>query len=119
MTKDELLFNTWLTSVNSRLGRYIVRLMDESVHVAPTMIPGPNGEPKYTVDLAEVEAELAADLNELAQAIAMKAAGQPYLLQVGEDSVGSPVRPLRLSRQVVEALSAVPVEVGTHDSDAS
>ncbi|MEV0675582.1 hypothetical protein AB0I60_03570 [Actinosynnema sp. NPDC050436] len=73
MTKDELLFNTWLTSVNTRLGRYIVRLMDESAHAAPAA-----GRTGYGVELADVEVELADDLNRLARAIALKAAGRPY-----------------------------------------
>ncbi|WP_158849573.1 hypothetical protein [Saccharothrix deserti] len=30
MDKDELLFLSWLTSVNTALGRYIARLMDEA-----------------------------------------------------------------------------------------
>ncbi|CCH33193.1 hypothetical protein BN6_59360 [Saccharothrix espanaensis DSM 44229] len=72
MTKDELLFNTWLTSVNTRLGRYVVRLMEESVHSPPA------GRTRYGVELAEIELELADDLSRLAQAIALKAAGKPY-----------------------------------------
>ncbi|MEU4804208.1 hypothetical protein [Actinosynnema sp. NPDC023587] len=73
MTKDELLFNTWLTSVNTRLGRYIVRLMDESAHGAQAA-----GRTRYSVELADVEVELADDLGRLAEAIASKAAGRPY-----------------------------------------
>ena len=65
MTKDELLFNTWLTSINTKLGRYIVRLMDESIHAVRD-----DEEPRYREDLVEVEAALARDLGELAEAIA-------------------------------------------------
>lgn len=72
MTKDELLFNTWLTSVNTRLGRYIVRLMEESAHAVP------DRRPRYGVELADVEAELADELNRVAEAIALKAAGKPF-----------------------------------------
>ncbi|MEU4740671.1 hypothetical protein AB0G02_09400 [Actinosynnema sp. NPDC023658] len=74
MTKDELLFNTWLTSVNTKLGRYIVRLMDESVHTVR------GEEPRYSEDLVEVEAALARDLGDLAAAIARKAAGETFLV---------------------------------------
>lgn len=66
MTKGELLFNAWLTSVNQRLGRYTVRLMDEAAPASTT---------EYTVPLAEVEAELGEDLMELALAISEKAVG--------------------------------------------
>ncbi|MEU6153246.1 hypothetical protein ABZ816_24915 [Actinosynnema sp. NPDC047251] len=75
MTKDELLFNTWLSSVNTRLGRYVVRLMEESVHVVR-----PGEESRYRDQLGVVEVELAQDLTELARAIAGKAAGESYSL---------------------------------------
>jgi hypothetical protein len=60
------LFNAWLTNLNHRLGRYAVRLMDESNPTATT---------EYTASLAEVEAALGSDLLELADAILGKSAG--------------------------------------------
>ncbi|MEU4803075.1 hypothetical protein [Actinosynnema sp. NPDC023587] len=73
MTKDELLFNAWLTNVNTRLGRYIVRLVDENSHAVP-----PDQERKYSVESTQVEVALADDLGQLARAIELKATGQPF-----------------------------------------
>ncbi|MEU4447771.1 hypothetical protein AB0K14_12700 [Actinosynnema sp. NPDC050801] len=75
MTKDELLINIWLTSVNTKLGRYIVRLTDESVHTVRD-----DEEPRYREGLVEVEAALARDLGELAEGIAREATGETFLV---------------------------------------
>ncbi|ROP38998.1 hypothetical protein [Saccharothrix texasensis] len=84
MTKDELLFNAWLTSLNQRLGRYVVRLMDEATPTATT---------EYTVPLAEVEAALGRDLLELADAILGKSAGFTVPVQRPSNQAGT--RPRR------------------------
>ncbi|GAA3458105.1 hypothetical protein ACFFSW_13240 [Saccharothrix longispora] len=77
MTKDELLFNAWLSDVNTELARYVVRLVDESAPAA-SRPSGPSGGLPAAADLVEVEAALAFDLAEVAKAIALKATGQPY-----------------------------------------
>ncbi|GGP81864.1 hypothetical protein [Saccharothrix coeruleofusca] len=76
MDRDELLFNAWLTSVNTRLGRYVVRLVDEAC-LRPA--------PRHSVPLVQVERELAEDLTELADAIARKAAGESFPVQSTAD----------------------------------
>ena len=72
MTRDELLFNSWLTSLNHRLGRYAVRLLDTADPLATT---------EYTVPLPDVEAQLGNDLKELAEALLDKAQGLPHPVQ--------------------------------------
>ncbi|MFC5056385.1 hypothetical protein [Saccharothrix xinjiangensis] len=92
VTRDELLFNAWLSSVNTELARYIVRLVDESAHASPPP-SGPSGELRGALDLAEVEAALAFDLAEVAKAIALKASGQPYPRRGRMQAGGPPARP--------------------------
>lgn len=69
MNRDELLFGAWLSSLNTRLGRYAVRLVDEA------SMPG---HTDYSEALPEVERKLATDLIELAHAILRKSDGLPY-----------------------------------------
>jgi hypothetical protein len=84
MTKDELLFNAWLSSLNQRLGRYVVRLMDEANPLATT---------EYTVPLIEVEAALGADLRELADAITGRSLGPALPVQdAGDQAAKRPHR---------------------------
>ncbi|WP_158839455.1 hypothetical protein [Saccharothrix deserti] len=66
MNQQELLFSARLSSVNSLLGRYIARLMNEADPLSRT---------EYTVPLAEVEQEVGTELAKLAHAILNKAAG--------------------------------------------
>ncbi|MGM1063668.1 hypothetical protein [Saccharothrix sp. Mg75] len=99
MTRDELLFNAWLSSVNTELARYVVRLVDESAQAAPPPA-GPGGEPHGDVDLAEVEAALAFDLAEVAKAIALKATGQPYPRRGRKQGDDRPARPRELPASV-------------------
>ncbi|MEU4801313.1 hypothetical protein [Actinosynnema sp. NPDC023587] len=65
MTREELLYNAWLTELNTRLGRYIVRLIDEA---------GRHPDDASSFPLEELETSLSEDLTELAKAIAEKAA---------------------------------------------
>ncbi|MFI9811425.1 hypothetical protein [Saccharothrix variisporea] len=60
MTKEELEFVTWLSRVNQDLGRYIVRLMDETNPLCTT---------EYTTDVGQVATDLAHALTEAAQVI--------------------------------------------------
>ncbi|MEU4802363.1 hypothetical protein [Actinosynnema sp. NPDC023587] len=69
MTRDELLFNAWLTSVNHRLGRYVVRRLDEANPLATT---------SYTAGLLDVETQLGNELVELGTALLRKAAGLEF-----------------------------------------
>lgn len=75
MTKEELLFNAWLTSVNHRLGRYAVRRLDEANPLATTT---------YTAALFEVETELGHELIELGTALLSKAAGMEFSVEPSE-----------------------------------
>ncbi|WP_433260739.1 hypothetical protein ACQPZF_24925 [Actinosynnema sp. CS-041913] len=85
MTKDELLFNAWLTSLNHRLGRYVVRLMDEANATAIT---------EYTVLPAEVEAALGEDLRELAEAILARSLGLALPVQHAGGQAGNRPHPM-------------------------
>jgi hypothetical protein len=69
VTKDELCYNSWLTQVNFRLGRYVVRLVDEASGLCTT---------EYTMPLAKVEAMLGHDLMELGSAALAKSSGVPH-----------------------------------------
>ncbi|MBB5958978.1 hypothetical protein FHS29_005587 [Saccharothrix tamanrassetensis] len=82
MTRDELLFSAWLTSLNFRLGRYAVRLLDEVNPLATTT---------YTTDLASVEAQLGDELRELANALLDKAAGLPFPVQPAAERPRTPM----------------------------
>jgi hypothetical protein len=66
MDRQQLLFLARLTSVNTALGRYIARLMDEAAGHAITT---------YSVPLADVETELGEELTQLGRALAAKGAG--------------------------------------------
>ncbi|MEV8440784.1 hypothetical protein AB0425_25695 [Actinosynnema sp. NPDC051121] len=74
MDKDELLFIARLTSINTALGRYIARLMDETTG---------RGTTTYSVPLAEVEHELGQELTRLGRALVAKGAGQPSVVAGG------------------------------------
>ncbi|MFT7837968.1 hypothetical protein Q5530_17670 [Saccharothrix sp. BKS2] len=91
VTREELLFNAWLSRVNPRLGRYVICLVDESVRTA--LLPPESVERQQNAaELAEVERELAFDLGELARAIALKSTGQPFPRDGGEQVVDLSVR---------------------------
>lgn len=66
MDKAQLAYMSWLTSVNSSLGRYIGRLMNEATGSSTTT---------YVVSLAEVERELGDELLQLARVLLDKATG--------------------------------------------
>jgi hypothetical protein len=68
MDKGELQFVSWLASVNTSLGRYIARLMDEAAGHSTTT---------YVVPLADVETDLGEELMKLGRALTAKGAGRP------------------------------------------
>lgn len=73
MDEDELRFNSWLTSVNSQLGRYTARLLTEADPLSTT---------EYTTPLHVVEQQLGAALIELGHTVTDKAAGLPITVDV-------------------------------------
>lgn len=86
MDKRELLFNTWLSSVNTQLGRYITRLLTEA---------DPHSTTEYTTPLSDVERELGAALIELGMAISDKAADLPFALEGAASDAVEPLRSIR------------------------
>lgn len=81
MDKQQLLFNAWVTSVNTSLGRYIARLMTEA---------DPRSTTEFTTALAQVEQDLADELLELAHVLFQKSADRPYTVP---NSSHQPVQP--------------------------
>jgi hypothetical protein len=65
--KQQLVFTARLSSVNSLLGRYIARLMNEADPLTRT---------EYTVPLVEMEREVGVELVELARVILTESAGR-------------------------------------------
>ncbi|MEV0676612.1 hypothetical protein AB0I60_08810 [Actinosynnema sp. NPDC050436] len=86
MTKEELLFNAWLTSVNHRPGRYAVRRLDEASPLVTTTC---------TAALFEVETQLGHELIELGTALLTKAAGMDFSIEPSEAQpyIPKPQRP--------------------------
>ncbi|MEU7525978.1 hypothetical protein AB0A74_09610 [Saccharothrix sp. NPDC042600] len=76
MDKDELLFLARLASVNTALGRYIARLMDEAAG---------RGTTTYSVPLAEIEDELGQELMQLGRVLVAKGTGQQSGTATGTD----------------------------------
>ena len=74
MDKHELQYLSWLTSVNTALGRYIARVMDEATGHDTTT---------YSVSTAETESELGEALMQLGRALVAAGAGQPPAITGG------------------------------------
>lgn len=84
MNKQQLLFNAWVTSVNTSLGRYIARLMTEA---------DPHCTTEFTTPLPEVEWDLAGELLVLAHALFQKAADRGFEIPDTRGERHEPTRP--------------------------